>query len=141
MGKMRVRWRALRAGEVDHEALWSAVIAAGAVVGLVWLTVLGPLPIGCLFKIVSGFPCPTCGFGRAFAALWSGDVVAAFRSNPAAPTGVLGAMVYLAYALAVILARAPRLRIEVTPDPARLLRCAAVAAMATLWVWLFIDGR
>jgi hypothetical protein len=141
MGQMTVQWRRLRAGEVDHEALWSAVIGTGGVVGVVWLILLGPPPIGCPFKTVSGLPCPTCGFGRALMALWSGDVTAAFRFNPAAPTGVLAGIGYFAYAAAVVLAGAPRLRISTTPFLARLFRFAALLSVATIWIWLLVDGR
>ena len=40
------------------------------------------LPIFCLFKAITGIPCPGCGMTRAFLELAEGDFVAAFQLNP-----------------------------------------------------------
>jgi hypothetical protein len=63
-----------------------ATIAAAFVVAIVCgreaLLQLGP---ACTFRALSGLVCPTCGTTRAVAALAQGDVLAAFRYNPAVP--------------------------------------------------------
>ena len=138
---MTVEWRPLRHGEVDHEALWSAVLAASALLGAACLALLGLPPIGCPLKSLTGVPCPTCGFGRGLLALSQGDVISAFGWNPLVPVGALGAAVYVMYALAA-LAAGRRLRVQVvTTAQARLLRWGSVVALAALWSWLLIDGR
>jgi hypothetical protein len=137
---MSAEWRVLRAGEVDHEALWVAVLMTGAIVGAAWITVLGLPPIGCQLKSLTGVPCPTCGFGRAALALWHGQVAAAFRWNPAAPVGALAASAYFAYAMTA-LATGRRLRVTVRAAEARLLRWASVGSIAAVWFWLLADGR
>lgn len=40
------------------------------------------LPIFCLFKAITGIPCPGCGMTRAFLELAKGDFVTAFQLNP-----------------------------------------------------------
>jgi hypothetical protein len=42
----------------------------------------GHAPVLCLFRVVTGQPCSTCGATRATLALASGEVGAAFRLNP-----------------------------------------------------------
>jgi hypothetical protein len=44
--------------------------------------VIEHLPIFCLFKAITGIPCPGCGMTRAFLELAEGDFVAAFQLNP-----------------------------------------------------------
>ena len=38
-------------------------------------------PIDCIFKSITGFPCPSCGLTRGFRALLKGDIVSAFNYN------------------------------------------------------------
>jgi hypothetical protein len=48
----------------------------------------------CLFKRLTGIPCPTCGGTRAALHLLRGDPSAAWRSHPLAAALLLGVMVY-----------------------------------------------
>jgi len=40
---------------------------------------------GCPFYALTGHPCPFCGGTRSFAAMWRGDLKAAFRYLPLGP--------------------------------------------------------
>lgn len=55
---------------------WPLVIGASPA-----LASLGDLPL-CAFRRLSGLPCPLCGGTHACAALFSGDVAAAWQANP-----------------------------------------------------------
>ena len=77
-----------------------AVIAIATAVILVYI--LGdPLGRGyaprCVFKSITGYDCPGCGFQRALAAALHGDWSGAWRANPflffALPAGALYAVV------------------------------------------------
>ena len=54
----------------------------------------------CLFKRLTGIPCPTCGGTRAALHLLRGDPSAAWRSHPLATVLLLGVMVYAALSAA-----------------------------------------
>lgn len=38
-------------------------------------------PMDCIFKSITGIPCPSCGLTRGFRALLKGDIVSAFNYN------------------------------------------------------------
>ncbi len=40
------------------------------------------IPTVCLFKEVTGLPCPSCGTTRSLLLLFNGEVAAAFMTNP-----------------------------------------------------------
>lgn len=138
---MTLEWRQLEPGALDHERLWTSVLAACAATGLAMVYTLGVPPVGCLFKAVTGVPCLTCGFTRGCLALAAGDVLAAARWNPLVPLGSAGAIAYGSYAIAALLRGPERLRARLTAAEARGARWGAVLAAAAVWAWLILDGR
>jgi len=102
---------------------------------------LDHLPVSlCVFKSMTGLPCPTCGTMRAFGRLFARDISGALAMNPLAACGALG---LLAWGLADLAfwTRRRRLAIEVSPGVGLALRVAAVAAVATNWAYLVYAGR
>ena len=134
----------LRAPETDHELLWSAV---GAVtLGLGWLTARtlpGAVPLpSCLFKVVTGWPCLTCGGTRAALAFAHGDLLESCRWNPLVAAALLGWCLFLVYGAGALIGLWPRLRVrDVRPGEAAWLRTGAVATVAATWLYLVIDAR
>jgi hypothetical protein len=113
-------------------------LAVAAVVGLVGLD---RLPIAfCVFKGLTGWPCPTCGSTRAVGRLFGFDLAEALAMNPL--TTVV-AVVIAAWAVAdlVLLPRRRSLRVGFSPAAARWLRVAALLAFLSNWVYLLVAGR
>jgi hypothetical protein len=92
---------------VARHAVWPAVALAVYVLAHVLVIALPALhdhaPTFCVFRAVTGVPCPTCGSTRATLALASGQLNLAFRYNPLIsaawlllPGSVLGAFVFRA---------------------------------------------
>jgi hypothetical protein len=111
---------------------------AAAVVGLLGLDRL-PLTF-CVFKGLTGWPCPTCGSTRAVARLFHLDPAGALAMNPFT---TLVAVVIAAWAVVdlLLLPRRRALRVEVSPRTARWLRVAALVGFLANWVYLMIAGR
>jgi hypothetical protein len=109
---------------------------ASAVLGVVWLTLGLPWP-RCTFLAVTGWPCFTCGATRAAVAFLHGDFGAAWLFNPLVFVGLCGLVAYDVYALVVLLARAPRLRVALTrPRAGRAVALAAVMVALVNWAYL-----
>ena len=134
---MRVQWRRLRPGELDHELVWLLVTVTSAALAAAWFALHLPWP-QCNFRALFGIPCVTCGSTRSAIALLHGDVGAAWNWNPLATLAMLAIGLFDLYALGVLAARAPRLRVDLRgskwPIVAVLLAVIAIN-------WAFVLAR
>lgn len=74
-------------------------LLAGAMV-LIWLNPLWLSAQGitvCVFKSVTGIPCPSCGTGRGIAYLLQGEFASAFMCNPFSFVVLPGGIISLAW--------------------------------------------
>jgi len=129
----------LAAGRPPLGAIFGGIgLAAAAVVGLLGLDRL-PITV-CMFKGLTGLPCPTCGSTRAAARLFDLDLPGAMAMNPLA---ALVAVVIAAWAVAdlALLPSRRSLRIELSPRLRYLLRAAILIAFFANWVYLLAAGR
>jgi hypothetical protein len=133
---MRFHWRRLRAGELDHELIWLLVSVATAVLGTAWLRFGLPWP-RCTFLAVTGLPCVTCGATRAAVAFLAGDTIGAWLMNPLVAVLLCVLVLFDLYAAAVLIARAPRLRISLT-HPSAWRGIAAAAVLVGLLNWTYL---
>ena len=133
---MRVYWRRLRPGELDHELIWLLVTVTGAAIGAAWLAMHLPWP-RCNFRALFGIPCVTCGSTRAATALLNGDVATAWAWNPLATVAMLAIAVFDLYALCVLVGRAPRLRVHLGSAKWPLVGMIATAG-ALNWLYLLL---
>jgi hypothetical protein len=134
---MRVIWRRLRPGELDHELLWLAVTVTSAALGAAWLALQLPWP-RCSFRELLGIPCVTCGSTRSAIALLHGDVSAAWAWNPLALVAMLAIALFDIYALGVLVSRAPRLRVSFGRMKWPLL-IVVFAAAGLNWIYLLLN--
>jgi hypothetical protein len=120
-----------------------AILAACAVVTMAMVIVLhlDRLPFSlCVFKVVTGVPCLTCGTTRALALLGRLDVAGALAMNPLVAAGVLVLAPWAAADLALMPGHRA-LALELSPPGARVARIAIVAAVVLNWMWLVAAGR
>ncbi len=113
------------------------VLAAAAIA----LLGLDRLPVAfCVFKGLTGLPCPTCGSTRAVARLFGLDPAGALVMNPFT---TLVAVVIAAWAVVdlLLIPRGRALRVGVSPSLGRVLRVAAFVAFFANWIYLLIAGR
>ena len=133
---MRLEWRRLRPGELDLELIWLCITIASAAIGLMWLTLQLPFP-RCTFRTITGIPCVTCGATRGAIALLQGDIAAAFWLNPLVFVAMAAVALFDLYALVVLLARAPRLRVALsTRSGRRALIAIGCGALLLNWIYL-----
>ena len=91
------------------------------------------IPWRCPFALITGVPCPTCGFTRAIRALTHGDLRAAFHFHPLWPAIVL-------VLIGIVVTEAVRYLRDGTfggyPKNKTLYRVAFGVAVATFVVWI-----
>ena len=108
----------------------SEAVAAG------WFALRLPWP-HCIFLAVTGHPCVTCGATRSAIAFFHADFWTAWKWNPLAFLFLSGLSIFDAYAFAVLVVHAPRLRIvHFTPPEKSFLRLLAVIVLLSNWIYL-----
>ncbi len=113
-------------------------VVVAAAVGLLGLD---RVPVAfCVFKGLTGLPCPTCGSTRALARLFGLDPAGALAMNPFT---TLVAAVIAAWALVdlLLIPRGRALRVGVSPGLGRALRLAAFTLFFANWIYLMLAGR
>jgi hypothetical protein len=138
---MRIVRRPLAPREIDHELLWLSVSLGGLALAAIWFALRLPWP-HCIFLMITGHPCLTCGATRCAIAFFHLDFAAAWKWNPLVFTLLCGLSIFDVYALAVLIFRARRFRIvQFTPAERTLLRVLTVVLLLTNWVYLLLRPR
>jgi hypothetical protein len=138
---LTVTLRQLTPAEIDHELIWGGI--AVLVLGVArWFPFAVFPPPRCPLKMLTGYPCCTCGLTRSLLAFAHGEVVAAFTWNPLVALCALGSVVYALYAAIVLVFGLPRVRWSLTAFWERVVvRLLAVAVIVANWAYLVAVGR
>src|SRR3979490_2912330 len=107
---MRIVRRPLPPPEIDHELIWLSVSRGGLGFAAIWFAFGLPWP-HCIFLAITGHPCMTCGATRCAIAFFHLDFLSAWKWNPLVFAVLCGLSIFDIYAFAVLVMRAPRLRI------------------------------
>jgi hypothetical protein len=133
-----IRVRA-RPGAAPLGAIFGGIgLLGGAAVALLGLDRI-PLTL-CVFKGLTGVPCPTCGSTRTLARLATGDVAGAMAMNPAAALAAAGVALWALADLALLPGRRA-LAVEASPRLGRALRAAVPLLLLLNWAYLVASGR
>jgi hypothetical protein len=133
---MRLVWRRIPPEDFNHELVWLAVSAGAVAAGAVWLG-LGLPWLRCPFLAVTGYPCLTCGATRCAIALLHGNLPLAWSWNPLAFVAFCAVALFNLYALIVLVAGSPRLRvIDWTGAEKNAIRIAVIVLIAVNWAYL-----
>ena len=95
-----------------------------------------------MFHDLTNLPCVTCGMTRCAIEFFQGHFVAALQWNPFVFVALCGVIGFDVYALATVIARAPRLRIHLSTQRANtFLRVSVISALAVNWIYLLVQWR
>src|SRR5438270_166257 len=138
---MRFVCRPLAPGETDHELVWLSVTLVGLVLAAGWFAAGLPWP-HCTFLAITGRPCLTCGATRSAIAFFHLDFWSALKWNPLFFVVLCGLSIFDAYAFAVLVTRAPRLRIiQFTATEKSFVRLFAILVLISNWIYLLSRPR
>src|SRR4051812_48844362 len=130
---MRLVRRQRSAAEFDHELVWLVISVAAFAGGAFWLWLALP-GMRCPFLAMTGYPCLTCGATRCSIAFAHGHFATALGWNPLATIGLCGLVLFDVYAVLVLVARIPRLRVvEWTRREKTVARIVAVTFLFLNW--------
>ncbi len=115
--------------------LWLAAAVSALVLRPLWLS-LTPLLRPCVFRALTGVPCPTCGTTRAAIAFLSGDLAAAFAANPLA---VLGGLIFVLGGPLAAIWTMTRENVPVITAPVPMWsRITAISLVGLNWLYVII---
>ena len=138
---MRFSVRRLAPGELDHELIWLSASVLSLGLAAAWLTMGLPWP-HCVFHDITRLPCVTCGMTRCGIQFFQGHFLAALEWNPLVFAVLCSVIAFDVYALATLMARAPRLRVHVSTQRAKIfLRTLVVSVLALNWIYLLLHWR
>src|SRR5438067_4001038 len=127
--------------DLDHELIWLSVSLGGLALAASWFALRLPWP-HCLFLTLTGHPCLTCGATRSAIAFFHLDFWSAWKWNPLVFGALCGLSIFDAYAFAVLVIRAPRLRVvQFTRSEKSFLRLIAVILLLSNWIYLLSRPR
>jgi hypothetical protein len=133
---MQLTRRDLAPNELDHELIWLTVSLGSLVLAASWFALRLPWPY-CIFLAFTGHPCVTCGATRSAIAFFHLDFWSAWKWNPLVFLFLSGLSIFDAYAFAVLMIRAPRLRIvHFTPTEKMFVRFLAIILLLSNWIYL-----
>lgn len=133
---MRFLTESREPGKIEFGIIYGLMAVLALVAGrFLPITAVAP---PCVFKALTGFPCPTCGSTRAVAHLAHADFRSAFAMNPVVCVIVLAAVAVFLYNLAALVFRLSRTSIILSCEEKGRLRAAAVFVTFLNWLYLSI---
>ncbi len=136
---MRLVFKKRAAGQIEFGVIYGG-IALGALCVVRLLPVFSFAP-SCVFKGLTGLPCPTCGSTRSVIHLVHGDVPAALAMNPLTTMSFVAAVLFFLYSLVTLVFGLPRVSFVLTAREGNAIRVGAVVILIAQWVYLFFSLR
>ena len=131
-----MKLRFVPASRIPHLPVW-ALLVVGLWGALQAGTVLISLKmhrsvVTCPLKLLTGFPCPTCGATRGVLHLIAGDILAGMLCNPL----LFVSLGLVALALGLRAAFARTVRVDLTPGQRRIAWIVAAGAVLVNWAYV-----
>ena len=107
--------------------------------GAGWLLPIISFAPDCVFKGLTGIPCPTCGSTRSVVHLAHGDIMSALALNPLATLCLLAAIVYFIAGLISVTFDLPRINFIFADKEKNVMRAGVVMVLLAQWAYLIIQ--
>lgn len=133
---MRIQFETRHHGEIEFGIIYGGITVLA-------LTALRTMPIAkympaCVFKGVTGIPCPTCGATRSALFLSHGDLPASFGMNPLISAVLLGAGFYFLYSTVAYFLKLPRVIVTLSAYEQRVARIGVIVIVVANWMYLLL---
>jgi len=125
-----------KSGQIEYGIIYGGI--ALAVLGFAWLFPVLSFAPQCMFRKLTGLPCPTCGATRSVVHLVHGDISHAFIMNPLAAAGVLIAIFFFFYSIITLLFELPRFRVLLRESESKAIRWGSATLLLAQWIYLVV---
>ncbi len=131
---MHVTFIKRKTGEIEYGIIYG-------VISLIALFIARTIPViplapSCVFRTLTGIPCPTCGATRSVVNLARGEVFAAFMMNPLIALCLITAILVFLYRLVTLAFDLPKINMILSSEDVEALRVGAVTLILAQWVYL-----
>jgi hypothetical protein len=132
-----MNWRPPDREDRQVAMLWAVCAGLSLLLRPLWLAVAGAMP-ECLFRSMTGWPCPGCGTTRSIVNLLHADLPGALAMNPLAACAAVAFVVGGLVAPFWLACGGQRPFVAAAARKAILV--VAAFAFAANWVWLVASG-
>jgi hypothetical protein len=131
---MHVAFKKRSTSQIEFGIIYGcmALLLIGAAKVLPILSIAPP----CVFKGLTGIPCPTCGTTRSLVYLSQGDITTAFTMNPLTALGFIAAVLYFFYSVITLLFNLPKMSFILTNREKKNVPTTAIVLLIVQWVYL-----
>ncbi len=93
----------------------------------------------CVFKSLTGVPCPTCGATRSVLHLVQGDFYTSLSMNPLVFLCFVAAIPVFFYSLITLIFGIPRIGVVISDREKNMIRSGTVALVLANWCYLIVS--
>jgi hypothetical protein len=125
-------------GELNLPLVYLLVVGAGVFFVYI-LYLFKRLPhLPCIFKVITGCPCPTCGSTRMVSSLINLEILSAFYWNPLL---FLGGMAFIAWGFYgfYMLFSGKKIQVTLTKKEGLYLRIGSITLFILNWIYLVVS--
>jgi hypothetical protein len=133
---MRIVFKKRSAGQIEFGIIYGSM--ALIVLGAARVLPLHSIIPSCVFKGITGFPCPTCGTTRSMLSLSQGDIATALAMNPLIALGLVGAVLSFLYSIITLIFNLKRMSVILTGREKTVVRTIAVIFFLVQWTYLIL---
>jgi hypothetical protein len=107
--------------------------------GAGWLLPILSFAPDCVFKGLTGLPCPTCGSTRSVVHLAHGDILSALAMNPLTTLCLVAAIVYFIASLMSVAFDLPHINVILADKEKNVMKAGVVMVLLAQWAYLIIQ--
>jgi len=131
---MHIIFKKREKGEIEYGIIYGGI-------SLVVLIIARTMPVlslapSCVFRALTGIPCPTCGATHAVVYLSHGEVSAAFMMNPLTAVCLIVAFLVFFYSLATLSFNLPKINIMLSSKECTILRVGVIILILIQWAYV-----